>query len=108
MCRTCSWAWRAEERAVDAVAVPLEAQGAAFDKSGNLWISASNGRWGKLYRLDRQGNVKAQYQMVAGLEDMTVDESGRLWGLSESGTRKYLNWETRFPYIFQIDVGKLR
>ena len=97
-----------EDRAVESIPVPLEAQGAAFDKSGNLWVSASNGRWGKLYRLDRQGNVKAEYEMVAGLEDLTVDESGRLWGLSESGTRKYLDWPTRFPYIFQIDVGKLK
>ncbi len=97
-----------EDRAVESIPVPLEAQGAAFDKAGNLWVSASNGKWGKLYRLDRQGNVKAQYAMVAGLEDLTVDDSGRLWGLSESGTRKYLHWETRFPYIFQIDVGKLK
>jgi DNA-binding beta-propeller fold protein YncE len=97
-----------EDRAVESIPVPLEAQGAAFDKSGNLWISASNSKWGKLYRLDRQGNVKAEYAMVAGLEDLTVDDSGRLWSLSESGTRKYLHWETRFPYIFQIDVDKLK
>lgn len=97
-----------EDRAVESIPVPLEAQGAAFDKSGNLWISASNSKWGKLYRLDRQGNVKAEYAMVAGLEDLTVDESGRLWSLSESATRKYLHWETRFPYIFQIDVDKLK
>jgi DNA-binding beta-propeller fold protein YncE len=97
-----------EDRAVESIPVPLEAQGASFDKAGNLWVSASNGKWGKLYRLDRQGNVKAEYPMVAGLEDLTVDDSGRLWGLSESGTRKYLHWDTRFPYIFQIDVGKLK
>jgi DNA-binding beta-propeller fold protein YncE len=97
-----------EDRAVESIPVPLEAQGAAFDKAGNLWVSASNSKWGKLYRLDRQGNVKAEYAMVAGLEDLTVDDNGRLWGLSESGTRKYLAWETRFPYIFQIDVGKLK
>jgi DNA-binding beta-propeller fold protein YncE len=97
-----------EARALEAIPVPLEAQGAAFDKRGNLWVSASNSRWGKLYRLDRQGNVKAQYDMVAGLEDLTVDDAGRLWGLSESGTRKYRDWETRFPYIFQIDVDKLK
>jgi hypothetical protein len=97
-----------EERAVESIPVPLEAQGAAFDKGGNLWISASNGKWGKLYRLDGLGNVKAQYEMVAGLEDLTFDASGQLWGLSESGTRKYLAWETRFPYIFQIDIAKLK
>ena len=35
--------------------------------------------------------MKAQYEMVAGLEDLGVDAQGRLWGLSESGTRKYLS-----------------
>lgn len=50
----------------------------------------------------------AQYDMVAGLEDLTFDESGPLWGGYESGTRKYLDWPTRFPDIFQIDIGKLR
>lgn len=98
----------AEDRAAESIPVPLEAQGAAFDRAGNLWVSASNSKWGKLYRLDRQGRVQAEYQMVAGLEDLTVDAAGRLWGLSESGTRKYLAWETKFPYIFQIDTGRLR
>jgi DNA-binding beta-propeller fold protein YncE len=97
-----------EDRAVESIPVPLEAQGAAFDKSGNLWISASNSKFGKLYRLDRQGTVKAEYDMVPGLEDLAVDDSGRLWSLSESGTRKYLHWETRFPFIFQIDTSKLK
>lgn len=97
-----------EDRAVESIPVPLEAQGAAFDKLGTLWVSASNGKWGKLYRMDRQGKVLAQYAMVAGLEDLTVDPSGQLWGLSESGTRKYIDWPTRYPYIFRIDTGKLR
>jgi hypothetical protein len=97
-----------EERALESIPVPLEAQGAAFDKQGNLWVSASNGKWGKLYRLDRQGRVQAQYEMVAGLEDLTVDDQGRLWGLSESGTRKYMHWDTHFPFVFQIDTGALR
>ena len=97
-----------EDRAAESIPVPLEAQGAAFDKAGNLWVSASNSHWGKLYRLDRKGNVKAEYPMVAGLEDLTVDDSGQLWGLSESGTKKYLAWGTKFPFIFQIDVGALK
>jgi len=97
-----------EDRAVESIPVPLEAQGAAFDMAGNLWVSASNSRWGKLYKLDRKGNVKGEYAMPAGLEDLTVDDTGRLWGLSESGTRKYLDWETRFPYLFSIDTAKLR
>ena len=32
-----------KDRAVESIPVPLEAQGAAFDPSGNLWVSASNG-----------------------------------------------------------------
>jgi hypothetical protein len=97
-----------EERAVESIPVPLEAQGAAFDAAGDLWVSASNGQWGKLYRLDRTGRIQAQYEMPAGLEDLTVDANGRLWGLSESGTRKYMHWATRFPFIFEIDVAKLK
>ncbi|MEZ0306991.1 MAG: hypothetical protein ACAH21_03645, partial [Ramlibacter sp.] len=97
-----------EDRAVESIPVPLEAQGAAFDKAGNLWVSASASKWGKLYKLDRQGNVKAEYEMVAGLEDLTVDSSGRLWGLSESGTQKYMSWDTKFPFIFTIDITKLK
>ena len=97
-----------EDRAVESIPVPLEAQGAAFDKSGKLWVSASNGQWGKLYLLVRKGNIQAEYPMVAGLEDLTVDDAGQLWGLSESGTMKYLAWETKFPFIFQIDVGALK
>ena len=97
-----------EERAVESIPVPLEAQGAVFDRDGKLWVSASSGAFGKLYRLDRRGNVEAEYPMVAGLEDLGVDAAGNLWGLSESGTRKYMHWPTRFPFIFRIDVAKLR
>jgi hypothetical protein len=96
-----------EERAVESIPVPLEAQGAVFDRSGKLWVSASSGAFGKLYRLDRRGNVEAEFPMVAGLEDLGIDAAGNLWGLSESGTRKYLHWPTRFPFIFRIDVSKL-
>ena len=94
--------------AVESLPIPVEVQGLAFDGAGDPWVSASNGRWGKLYHLDRQGNIKRQYEMVAGLEDIEFDDLGRLWGLSESGTRKYMKWATHFPNIFEIDVTKLR
>jgi hypothetical protein len=97
-----------EDRAVESIPVPLEAQGGAFDRQGNLWVSASGPKFGKLYRLDRKGNILAQYDMVAGLEDLAVDDAGNLWGLSESGTRKYMHWDTHYPYIFRIDVARLR
>lgn len=97
-----------EDRAAESIPVHLEAQGAAFDRHGNLWMSASNSQWGKLYRLDRKGKLLATYDMPAGLEDLTVDELGQLWGLSESGTQKYLGWATKFPYIFRIDTSRLK
>ena len=98
----------ADALASESIAIPAECQGAAVDRAGDFWLSASNGRWGKLYRVARHGEVKAQYEMVAGLEDLAIDASGRLWGLSESGTRKYMGWPTHFPFIFRIDVERLR
>ena len=94
-------------RSTASIPVPLEAQGATFDANGNLWVSASSGGFGALFRLDRSGAVQARYEMVPGLEDLAYDGT-TLWGLSESGTRKYLHWKTRFPFIFEIDVTKLR
>jgi hypothetical protein len=94
--------------ASETLLIPPECQGAAVDPSGDFWLSASNGKWGKLYRLAREGGVKAQYDMPAGLEDLAMDAQGHLWGLSESGTRKYLSWPTRFPHIFRIEVERLR
>ena len=88
--------------------IPPEVQGLTFDAHGDPWVSASNGSWGKLYHLDRKGNVVAQFEMVAGLEDIEFDSSGRLWGQSESGSRKYMHWATHFPQVFEIDVAKLR
>ncbi len=94
-------------RALESIPVPLEAQGAALDAAGNIWMSASSGSFGRLYRLDRQGTVQARYDMTPGLEDLAFD--GRtLGGMSESGTRKYLHWATKFPFIFEIDVAKLK
>ncbi|HXF78430.1 MAG TPA: hypothetical protein VN598_06185 [Usitatibacter sp.] len=97
-----------KEGAVESVPIPLEVQGLAFDGAGDPWVTASNSKWGKLYHLGHGGAVKAQYEMVAGLEDIEFDDLGRLWGLSESGTKKYMKWATHFPNIFEIDVTKLR
>jgi hypothetical protein len=96
-----------EARALESIPVPLEAQGAVFDNAGNLWVSASSSKFGTLFKLDRMGVVKARYDMVAGLEDLAFD-GHTLWGLSESGTRKYLHWETRFPFLFEIDTARLK
>jgi hypothetical protein len=100
-----------EKRAADSIRVPAEAQGAAFDARGNAWVTASRSNvMSKLYRIDRQGNVAAQYDMPMGLEGIAFDSSGRLWAVSESGTRKYQRWGDpfHFPFVFEIDVAKLK
>lgn len=98
-----------EDRAVETLPIPLEAQGAAFDRNGNIWVSMSNSREGALYRLDRKtGAVLARHDMMIGLEDLEFDDAGRLWGMSEAGARKYLHWTKHHPQIFEIDVAKLK
>lgn len=87
--------------------VPLLAQGGAFDAHGGLWLSASNSRWGRLYRADAQGQVLAEYPMPPGLEGLAVDAGGRLWGLSESGALRYAGWPQHFPFVFAIDTDRL-
>lgn len=94
-------------RATGSIPIPLESQGATFDRAGDLWISASSSKFGTLYRLDRAGQVLAKHDMVPGLEDLAFD-GATLWGVSESGTRKYLHWETRYPFVFEIDAARLR
>lgn len=96
------------KRAKESIPIPLESQGAAFARDGSVWTSSSNGRWGKLYHLARDGSVLATHEMPAGLEDLDFDADGRLWAVSESGTRKYLAWPTKFPFVFAIDVQLLR
>jgi hypothetical protein len=114
MYRLDPWLFDAENDSVidhrlasESIPVPVEAQGAVFDASGNLWVSASSGSFGTLFRLDRKGTVMARHEMVPGLEDLAFDGK-TLWGMSESGTRKYMNWATKFPFIFEIDVAKLK
>lgn len=93
---------------VESIPIPAEVQGLAFDRHGDPWVSASSGTFGELYHLDRQGRVHGKFEMVAGLEDIEFDSTGRLWGVSESGSKKYMHWATHFPQVFEIDVAKLR
>ncbi|HYC36388.1 MAG TPA: hypothetical protein VEC19_08190 [Usitatibacter sp.] len=97
-----------EEKSVESIRIPLESQGAAFDASGNVWVSVSDSRVGKLHRLDRAGAVQASYEMMPGIEDLGFDAAGRLWAVSESGTKKYLSWGTKFPFVFAMDMTKLK
>ena len=96
---------------LEVVKVPIHAQGGAFDAQGNLWIAGSYGpKVSYLARVDRKtGAVLARYDMPPRIENIVFDARGGLWAISESGSRKYHKpSETDFPFIFEIDVGKLK
>lgn len=95
----------------ESIGIPVESQGAAFDSAGDLWVTGSRGNtWSKLHHLDKKGEVRASYDMPIGIEGIAFDAAGRLWAVSESGTRKYAKWGEKFnfPFVFEIDVAKLK
>lgn len=100
--------FRAAE-AVRSLPLPFHAQGAVFDAKGNLWISASNGRMGRLYRIDTQtGAVLAQHEAMAGLEDLARGEDGVLWAAGEAGSQRWNSWATFYPLLFSFDPAALK
>jgi hypothetical protein len=98
-----------EAQATQTLPAPVNAQGLAFDRSGQMWVSTSNSKGGEILRLDpRTGQVTARHPAPAGIEDMAFDGQGRLWASSEAGARKWSGWATFFPLIFAIDPARLR
>jgi len=97
-----------EATAVHSIALPPEAQGAAFDQDGALWTTASNSRFGQLYKLDaKSGNILTRYEMVIGIEDVAFDDQGQLWSVSEAGSLRWQKWSKTFPVLFRVDTSKL-
>jgi hypothetical protein len=89
--------------------IAANAQGAAFDRDGKLWLSFSNSKHGMLQKVDPiTGAVLARHDMVIGIEDIGFDPHGTLWSVSEAGSLRWSRWSTRFPVIFSVDTGKLQ
>ncbi|MBV9153876.1 MAG: hypothetical protein JO204_19090 [Alphaproteobacteria bacterium] len=100
--------------AVAQLAIPSDAQGAAIDAAGHLWVARSDLRWGELDRLDiASGKAEREYSAPPGIEGIAFDAAGRLWAVSEAGARHYYEgWRALvlpfYPLIFAIDPERLR
>jgi len=97
------------------IPIPSDAQGAAFDRDGRLWVARSAGRWGQLDRLDpATGAVERRHEVAPGIEGIAFDRDGLLWAVSEAGARHvYDNFFASlvtpfFPLVFAIDVRQLQ
>lgn len=98
-----------EDKALSSIPIPTEANGMAFDAGGALWLASSNSKYGALYRINASTEaVQSRYEMVIGIEDLGFDESGKLWAVSEAGSRRWSKWAKTYPVIFQLDVSALK
>lgn len=98
-----------EDMAARQFRIGTDAQGAAFDAQGNLWLTFSNSKFGTLQRVDpTSGEIKAEYSMPIGIEDIGFDEQGQMWSVSEAGSLRWSNWREKFPVLFRMDVRKLK
>lgn len=105
------------------IPIPLIANGMTFDADKNLWITSSRSTVGILYKLDRTKGCKASsetkciipgtttspphYNVPIGTEDMSFDEEGQLWTVSEAGCKNYPHWDYSYPLVYRIDTSKL-
>jgi hypothetical protein len=102
------------EDATAVLAIPSQAQGAAIDRAGRLWVARSDLRWGELDRLDpASGRVEREYKVPPGIEGIAFDGNGRLWAVSEAGARHFYDqsWMSLimpfYPLVFAIDPARL-
>lgn len=94
---------------VHSIPIDVRTQGAGFDAEGRLWLSQSGGDGGVVQRLDPEtGDLLDLFTVAAGIEDLSFDEAGTLWSVSEAGSLRWRHWETYFPLIFSLDVARLK
>ena len=60
------------------------------------------------WTVQRARAAGARFALPVGTEDIGFDAEGRLWTVSEAGSKRWLSWSTFFPVVFQVDMGRLR
>jgi hypothetical protein len=74
-------------QAATVLTIPDHARGAAIG-GGGLWIARSDWNWGALDRLDPvTGAPQRRYEIAPGTEGIAFGNAGRLWAVSEAGSR---------------------
>ena len=70
--------------------LPTDAQGAAFDRDGALWVARSDIEWGLLERRDPvTGDLVRRHIVAPATEGIAFDQQGRLWAVSEAGAKRF-------------------
>jgi len=100
-------------QAATVLTIPDHAQGAAIG-GGGLWIARSDWSWGTLDRLDpATGAPQRRYEIAPGTEGIAFGSTGRLWAVSEAGSRHIYDhpflglFQPFFPLVFALDLSRL-
>jgi sugar lactone lactonase YvrE len=100
-------------QAATMLTIPDHSQGAAIG-GGGLWIARSDWSWGTLDRLNpATGALQRRYEIAPGTEGIAFDSAGRLWAVSEAGSRHIYDhpflglFEPFFPLVFALDLSSL-
>ena len=93
--------------------IPDHGQGAAIG-GGGLWIARSDWNWGTLDRLDPvTWAPQRRYEIAPGTEGLAFGNAGRLWAVSEAGSRHIYDhsflglFQSFFPVVFALDLSRL-
>jgi hypothetical protein len=76
------------------------------------WIARSDWNWGTLDQLDPvTGAPQRRYEIAPGIEGIAFGDAGRLWAVSEAGSRHIYDhpfldlFQPFFPLVFALDLA---
>ena len=97
-----------EDNASSSIPLAARAQGGSVAPDGSFWLSYSSHDFGRIEQVDpSSGQVLKSYPLVSGTEDISFDEEGGLWAVSEAGSLRWRTWRTSFPVVFRLDTRLL-